>query len=131
MKTAGMTLAVVAAVLSAAAQAQDAPARPSPEGERYEIETLELGDCMISFLPHEAGADQGSIRIECGSVEDSGYWQIPDVGPVHIPIDAPGRELIWVDACEAWPVIARGDRVMNPCWLTPASGGAIHVTRLE
>ncbi|WP_375548278.1 hypothetical protein ABWI01_11395 [Oceanicaulis alexandrii] len=129
MKQLLTSLALIAT--PAAAFAQDAPARPSPEGESYTFDVSGVGECQIVFLPYEAGADFGVTTTRCEELRDTGSWRIPDEGFVSISINSPIPSLVWMDECQAWPVIARGETVVNPCWLTPMGGEEIHVLRVD
>ena len=128
---AGLALGVMALGVIPAALAQDAPARPSPEGESYTFDVAGVGECQIVFLPYEAGADFGVTTTRCEELRDTGSWRIPDEGPVSISINSPIPSLVWMDECQAWPVIAPGETVVNPCWLTPMGGEFIHVLRVD
>lgn len=129
MKQLLASLALIAT--PAAALAQDAPARPSPEGESYSFDVAGVGECQIVFLPYEAGADFGVTTTRCEELRDTGSWRIPDEGFVSISVESPIPSLVWMDECQAWPVIARGETVINPCWLTPMGGEEIHVLRVD
>ncbi|HCR65422.1 MAG: hypothetical protein CMH90_03465 [Oceanicaulis sp.] len=128
---AGLALGVMTLTASPAALAQDAPARPSPNGESYTFAVSGVGECQIVFLPYEAGADFGVTTTRCEELSDTGSWRIPDEGLVSISIESPIETLVWMDECQAWPVIAPGETVINPCWLTPMGGEFIHVLRVD
>ena len=129
MKQLFMILALIAT--PAAALAQDAPARPSPEGENYVFEVSGVGECHIAILPYEAGAESGLMTIDCEELRDTGSWQIPDEGFVRISIESPIPGFVWMDECQAWPAIAPGETVINPCWLTPTDDESIYVLRVD
>ncbi|WP_440958931.1 hypothetical protein ACFELO_02140 [Oceanicaulis sp. LC35] len=84
--------------------------------------------CRLDFDPNDDTHETGSINLQCGQDQSSTLsWSYAE--GQSIEINGEGMPHVEFGECDAWPSIAVGETVSDPCWMTSLTGTPVQVTR--